>query len=122
MMEKKILVVEDHKMNMELICDLLEADGFTPIKAFDAAAAFEVLKSEIPALILMDIALPGIDGIEATRLIKNDPETLDIPIVAVTASSMRIDREELIQAGCMNVVYKPIDFAELREAISEAVS
>ena len=121
-MGSKILVVEDNLLNMELIVDWLEAHDHEVLQAYDGAKGLSLARSETPALVLMDIALPGMDGVEATRILKSDEGTAHIPIIAVTASSMRVDREALIEAGCAAVVFKPIDFGQLQDEIERVLA
>lgn len=104
-----ILVVEDNAMNMELTCDLLEVAGYRVLQAVTAEAGLPMARAEKPDLILMDIALPGMNGLEATRLLKEDPETRAIPIVALTASAMRSDEQHALEAGCLGLIQKPLD-------------
>lgn len=106
---KRILIVEDTPMNMELVSDLLEYVGYGVLKALSAEEALPLAHAEKPDLVLMDIALPGMDGLAATRLLRQDPATRDIPIVALTASAMQVDEEKALVAGCMGVIRKPID-------------
>src|SRR5206468_3478033 len=90
----KILIVEDNPMNMELATDLLEAAGYDICQAWNAEDALEVVKSDPPALILMDIGLPGMNGLDTTRVLKDDPSTNPIPVIALTAHAMVGDREK----------------------------
>lgn len=104
-----ILVVEDNAMNMELTCDLLEVAGYRVLQAVTAETGLPMARAEKPDLILMDIALPGMNGMEATRMLKADPQTRAIPIVALTASAMRSDEQRALEAGCLGVIQKPLD-------------
>ncbi len=106
---RTILVVEDNPLNMELVIDLLEYEGFHVLQAANAEVALPLARSEKPDLVLMDIALPGMDGLEATRRLREDPATREIPVVALTASAMQVDEQRVLQAGCLGVIYKPID-------------
>ena len=108
---EKILLIEDNAVNRDLTQFLLESQGYEVREATSAEEAFEILKTERPALIVMDIQLPGIDGLEATRRLKDDPVTRDIPVVAVTSYAMKGDREGAAAAGCAGYVTKPIDKA-----------
>jgi len=122
MNRRKILLVEDNLMNMELATDLLEAAGFEVLKAERADAGIDIAVAEQPDIILMDIALPGMDGLEATRRLKQDARTARIPIVALTASAMLGDDNKARQAGCCEYIAKPIDtrrFATTVAAIME---
>ena len=108
-----ILVVEDHMMNLELISDLLEVHGYRVLQATTGADALKQCQSERPDLILMDIQLPGLDGLTVTGILKDDPKTRDIPVIALTAHAMRGDEEKALQAGCNGYISKPIDTRQL---------
>jgi len=104
-----ILVVEDNPVNRRLAEFLLRSQGYQVREATTAKEAFEILKTERPDLIVMDIQLPGMDGLEATRKLKELPATADIPVIAVTSYAMKGDREKALAAGCAGYVTKPID-------------
>lgn len=104
-----VLVVEDNAANMELVTDLLGVGGFRVLQAATAEDGIRLAKAEHPDLILMDIALPGMDGLQATRLLGEDPETGGIPVVALTAHAMSGDKEKALAAGCVGYITKPID-------------
>jgi two-component system, cell cycle response regulator DivK len=106
---KNILLVEDNEVNRRLAGFLLRSHGYQVREATSALAAFEMLDKERPDLIVMDIQLPGMDGLEATRKIKEQPTTADIPVIAVTSYAMKGDREKALAAGCAGYVTKPID-------------
>jgi CheY-like chemotaxis protein len=106
---KHILLVEDNEVNRRLAGFLLRSQGYEVREATTALAAFEMLDKERPDLIVMDIQLPGIDGLEATRKLKEQPTTADIPVIAVTSYAMKGDREKALAAGCAGYVTKPID-------------
>ncbi len=108
---ENILVVEDNVVNRRLVEFLLRSNGYRVLEATTAQEAFELLKTERPDLILMDVQLPGIDGLEATRKLKENPATRDIPVVAVTSYAMKGDREKALAAGCVGYITKPIDKA-----------
>ena len=112
-MGSHILLVEDHPQNSYLMTYLLENRGYEVETAVDGAEALEAIERRVPGLILMDMQLPRIDGYEATRLIKADGRFKDIPLVAVTAHSMRGDQDKAIAAGCDIYVTKPINGEEL---------
>src|SRR5437773_1018258 len=99
-MAARILVVDDHPTNLKLACDVLESAGYAIERAADASEAREVIKRTPLDLILMDVALPGMDGLALTRLLKADPETRHIPIVALTAFAMKGDDVKAREAGC----------------------
>jgi two-component system, cell cycle response regulator DivK len=109
MNEKKILLVEDNEVNRRLAGFLLRSHGYQVREATTARAAFEMLETDRPDLIVMDIQLPGMDGLEATRKLKEEPATADIPVIAVTSYAMKGDREKALAAGCAGYVTKPID-------------
>ncbi len=109
----KVLLVEDNEMNRDMLSRRLERKGFDVIYAQDGSIAVDLAGSERPALILMDMSLPVMDGWEATRRIKADPETKNIPIIALTAHAMAGDREKAIDAGCEDYDTKPVDFSRL---------
>jgi CheY-like chemotaxis protein len=113
----KILLVEDNEMNRDMLSRRLLKAGFEMVIAVDGEQAVDLARSEAPDLILMDISLPGLDGWEATRLLKAMPETRSIPIIALTAHAMAGDREKSLAAGCNDYDTKPIDFRRLVEKI-----
>ncbi|MEO6569556.1 MAG: response regulator [Opitutaceae bacterium] len=108
-MSAKILVVDDNPTNLKLVSDLLEFEGHDILKAIDAEEAQGVIAVTVPDLILMDIALPGMDGLTLTRKLKADQRTRHIRIVALTAFAMKGDQEKALAAGCNGYVTKPID-------------
>jgi len=112
-MSQRILVVEDNDRNRRLLKILLESRGYEVIEAVTGEEAMKYLKDHKPGLILMDIQLPNVDGLEMTRKIKSNPKTADIPIVAVTAYAMKGDRERILEAGCDGYISKPIDTRRL---------
>ena len=108
-MPAKILVVEDNVMNMEFATDLLETRGYQVLQATTVPEAREILWSTRPDLILLDIQLPGVDGLTLAQELRNDPRTREIPIVALTALAMKGDEERVRQAGCSTYISKPIE-------------
>lgn len=104
-----VLIVEDNPMNMELARDVLEASGYQVWGTASAAEALEFVQGILPDLILMDIQLPGVDGLELTRILKQDARTRDVVVVALTAHAMKGDRERILEAGCSGYIAKPID-------------
>jgi two-component system, cell cycle response regulator DivK len=106
---KKILLVEDNPVNRRLAVFLLRAHGYEVREATTAQEAFTIVSTERPDLIVMDIQLPGMDGLEVTRKLKAQPGTADIPVIAVTSYAMKGDREKALDAGCAGYVTKPID-------------
>ncbi len=109
MARHKILIIEDNRMNMELAVDLLESAGHQVLTAMEAETGMELARSHQPELILMDVSLPGMDGLAATQKLKADPATRNIPVVALTAHAMKGDEEKALAAGCQGYLTKPID-------------
>jgi two-component system, cell cycle response regulator DivK len=105
---KTILIVEDNTLNMKMLADLLGSQGYAVLQAEDGEPGFSMAKLHRPDLILMDIQLRDVSGLEVTRRLREDPETKDIPVVAVTAFAMRGDAERLLAGGCDGYVPKPI--------------
>lgn len=117
-MSATILVVDDSPTNLKLACDVLEYEGFSVLRASDAGEAREVLKHSLPDLILMDIQMPGIDGLTLIRLLKADPAYQHIRIVALTAFAMKGDEQKALEAGCDGYITKPIDTHTLNEQVT----
>jgi CheY-like chemotaxis protein len=113
----KILVVEDNEMNLDMLSRRLARQGFEVISAQDGAAGLAKAGAEKPALILMDMSLPVVDGWEATRRLKADPATSAIPVIALTAHAMAEDKEKALAAGCDDYDTKPIELPRLLEKI-----
>lgn len=113
----RILIVEDNDMNLDMLTRRLERKGFTVIAARDGRAGVDTASRERPDLILMDMSLPVLDGWEATKAIKSDPATAEIPVIALTAHAMENDRDHAIAAGCDDFQTKPIDLPELLDKI-----
>jgi CheY-like chemotaxis protein len=109
----KILLVEDNEMNRDMLSRRLQRKGYDVVIAVDGKEGIEMALSESPELILMDISLPILDGLKASRLIKASPETQNIPIIALTAHAMPGDREKCLEAGCDDYDTKPIDMQRL---------
>ena len=107
--EAVILVVDDNPTNLKLASALLRAEGHTVVPATDAEEAEALLAERVPDLILMDIALPGMDGLELTRRIKADPRLRHVPVIALTAFAMKGDDDRAREAGCDGYITKPID-------------
>jgi CheY-like chemotaxis protein len=116
-----ILIVDDNPTNLKLVAYLVRANGYEVFTAIDADAAIAAVREHKPRLILMDLQLPGIDGLEVTRRLKSDPATRDIVIVALTAYAMKGDQEKAMAAGCDDYVTKPIDTRKLPELIARHV-
>jgi len=118
-MKGRILVVDDNPANLKLACDVLESDGFEAIRAVDAEQALGMISRSPPDLILMDIALPGMDGLTLARKLKGGDETRGIPIVALTAFAMKGDCQKALEAGCDGYITKPIDTRRLSTQVEE---
>jgi len=112
-----ILVVEDNPVNSKMICRRLSKRGYTTTTAFSGEEGVEAAQSTQPDLILMDVGLPGMDGLAATQVLKTISSTRDIPIIAVTAHAMKDDQEAALAAGCSDYATKPIIFEALIEKI-----
>ncbi|MDX1975643.1 MAG: response regulator [Rickettsiales bacterium] len=107
-MKKRILIVEDNELNLKLFRDLLTAHGYETMETKEGFEAIAITRKEKPDLILMDIQLPEISGIDVTRKLKSDAATSSIPIIAVTAFAMKDDEEKILSAGCQAYLSKPI--------------
>ena len=118
----KILLVEDNEMNWDMLSRRLGRRGYDVVVAVDGEQGVSMSRSEGPDLILMDMSLPIIDGWEATRRIKAEPETSQIPIIALTAHAMVGDKEKALEAGCDDYDTKPIEFPRLMEKIEAALT
>jgi two-component system, cell cycle response regulator DivK len=114
-----VLVVEDNEKNMKLFCDVLQATGYTTLEATTGEDAVEVALTQEPALVLMDVQLPGIDGVEALARLRGNERTAAIPVLALTAQAMTGDRERFLQAGFDGYLSKPVDITELIEVVGE---
>jgi CheY-like chemotaxis protein len=115
---ERILIVDDNATNLKLVAYLMKANGYMVETALDAESALDAIGVNHPDVILMDIQLPGIDGLELTRRLKADPRTRDIVIVAVTAYAMKGDQAKALAAGCDDYITKPIDTRTLPETIA----
>lgn len=116
-MAKKVLIVEDNELNMKLFHDLLEAQGYEIIETREGLAALSLAREHRPDLILMDIQLPEISGLEVTKWLKEDDELAKIPVVAVTAFAMKGDEERIREGGCEAYISKPISVSHFLETI-----
>ena len=114
----KVLIVEDNTANMTLAVFLLKSVGHSVVSATDAEAAVAVARAEQPDLILMDIQLPGMDGLEATGLLKSDSATKGIPVIALTALAMKGDEERIRAAGCDGYIAKPLAYKEFLATVA----
>lgn len=122
MAEGKVLIIEDNSLILELVVNLLEKIGLEVITAVTAENGIELAKSESPDLILMDIGLPDMDGLTATRIIKEDTKTNKIPVVAMSSHAMKGDEEKAIEAGCTDYITKPLDTKEFTKYVEKMIS
>lgn len=118
-MAKKVLIVEDNELNMKLFHDLLDAHGFTTVQTRNGLDALALAREHRPDLILMDIQLPEVSGLEVTRWLKEDDDLREIPVVAVTAFAMKGDEERIRSGGCEAYISKPISVASFLETIRQ---
>ena len=115
----KILLIEDNELNLDMLSRRLKRKGFTTISAADGVAGIEKAKKENPELIIMDLSLPILNGWDAAKKLKENNETMSIPIIALTAHAMKGDKEQAINAGCDEYDTKPVNFERLLEKISK---
>ena len=118
----RVLIVDDNPTNLKLVTYLVKTHGHDVVTAGDAEAALASIATQRPTVILMDLQLPGIDGLELTRRLKADPVTRPIPIIALTAYAMKGDLEKALAAGCDDYVTKPIDTRTLPDVIARHVA
>ena len=116
-MAKTVLIVEDNELNMKLFNDLLEANGYTVIQTRDGLSAIDLARKHRPDLILMDIQLPEVSGIEVTKWLKEDDELRRIPVIAVTAFAMKGDEQKIREGGCEAYISKPISVVSLLQTV-----
>ncbi len=121
-MPKKVLAIEDNRTNMVLISRIVEAEGHTLLQAEDGPSALALLALDVPDIILLDINIPGIHGLDLATRIKNDTRLLHIPIIATTANVLVGDRERCLEAGCDDYLPKPLDIRRLREIMRHYLS
>jgi two-component system cell cycle response regulator DivK len=121
-MAKVVLIVEDETKNLKLFRDLLQRFGYATIEATDGEQGVELAKANKPDLILMDIMMPKMNGLEATRILKADITTKNIPIVALTSYAMKGDKERILEVGCDGYIAKPVDIQELLKTVGEYLS
>jgi two-component system, cell cycle response regulator DivK len=114
---KMVLIVEDNDLNMKLFNDLLEAHGYGTIQTKDGLDALRIARTQRPDLILMDIQLPEVSGLEVTKWLKEDDELRSIPVIAVTAFAMKGDEEKIREGGCEDYIAKPISVMNFIETI-----
>jgi two-component system cell cycle response regulator DivK len=121
-MAKTVLIVEDNELNMKLFHDLIQAHGYNILQTKDGMEALKLARQHKPDLILMDIQLPEMDGLEATRRLKADPVLRDTPVIALTAFAMKGDEETMRAAGCDGYVTKPIRYREFLAEVEGVVA
>jgi two-component system cell cycle response regulator DivK len=114
---KRVLIVEDNELNMKLFHDLLEAHGYATLQTKDGMEALKLARLHRPDLILLDIQLPEVSGLEVTKWIKEDDDLKAIPIIAVTAFAMKGDEEKIREGGCEDYIAKPISVAKFLETV-----
>lgn len=122
MAAKKVLIIEDNKLNLKLVVALLKLANYQVIEAGDAEKGLDLAQEHLPNLILMDIQLPGIDGLSATRLIKQDPKIKDVPVVALTSYAMEGDEQKAMEAGCDGYIPKPINTRSFLETLMQYIN
>jgi len=116
-MPKSVMIVEDNELNMKLFNDLLEANGYRTIKTRNGLEALDLAREHRPDLILMDIQLPEVSGLEVTKWLKEDDDLHSIPVIAVTAFAMKGDEERIRQGGCEAYISKPISVSKFVETV-----
>jgi CheY-like chemotaxis protein len=118
---EKVLIVEDNPLNMELVADILEAAGYSVLQATDAEKGIALARAEKPQVILMDVSLPGLDGLSATMMLKREPATKGIPVIALTSHAMKGDEAKARAAGCEEYLPKPINTRSLPQVVARLI-
>lgn len=118
-MTKTVLCIEDNKINMLLVSRVVEAAGYDLLRAEDGPRALQLLQEEEPDIILLDVNIPGIHGLDLARMIKEDERLAKIPLIATTANVLVGDKERCLEAGCDEYLPKPLDIRRLREVIRD---
>lgn len=118
-MNNKILIVDDEPKNLKLLKDILEVSGYAVLVAGNGREAIDSALLHKPALILMDLNLPVLDGLSATKILKNNPETKDIPVLVLSGLGITEDKDKVYSAGCDGYISKPFNLGELRSKIKE---
>jgi len=118
-MPKIILIVDDEPTNVKLLHVVLQKNDYTTLEATDGKQGVEMARSQKPDVIIMDKNMPVMDGLEATRILKNDEATKHIPIIFVTSSAMKGDREEILKSGCDEYISKPIDIYKVLDMVAD---
>lgn len=117
-----VLVIEDNPLNMELVCDILDSYNYRVLRSERAEPGISLAQEHLPDLVIMDISLPGMDGLTATRLLRSDPNTRNIPVLALTAGAMRGDERRALAAGCDSYISKPFEIDVLLREIERLLS
>ncbi|WP_298356698.1 response regulator [Rhodoblastus sp.] len=120
-MKKTVLIVEDNELNMKLFNDLLEAHGYATVQTKSGVEAVGLARQHRPDLILMDIQLPEVSGLQVTQWLKDDPELAPIPVIAITAFAMKGDEEKIRQGGCEAYLSKPISVVKFLETVRDYI-
>lgn len=118
-MAKKVMIVEDNELNMKLFDDLLGAHGYETIKTRDGRQVLDLARENRPDLIIMDIQLPEVSGLEVTQWLKADADLKSIPVIAVTAFAMKGDEEKIRQGGCEDYISKPISITDFMKVVQK---
>lgn len=121
-MRKTVLIVEDNELNMKLFHDLLEAHGIDTVQTNDGRNVLDLARAHKPDLILMDIQLPEVSGLDVTRWLKSDEELKSIPVIAITAFAMKGDEEKIREGGCEEYISKPISVVRFMDVINSYLS
>ena len=120
-MPKKVMIVEDNELNMKLFRDLIEASGYETVRTRNGLEALDLARAHKPDLILMDIQLPEVSGLEVTKWLKEDEDLRVIPVIAVTAFAMKGDEEKIREGGCEAYIAKPISVTNFMEVIQKTL-
>ena len=120
-MPKKVMIVEDNELNMKLFRDLIEASGYETVRTRNGLEVLDLARTHRPDLILMDIQLPEVSGLDVTKWLKEDSELHVIPVIAVTAFAMKGDEERILQGGCEGYISKPISVPHFLETIARYI-
>ncbi len=122
LMTKTVMIVEDNELNMKLFHDLLEAHGYATLQCRNGMDVMDMARQKKPDLILMDIQLPEVSGLDVTKWIKNDPELKSIPVIAVTAFAMKGDEQKIREGGCEDYISKPISVLQFLDTVKKYLS
>jgi CheY-like chemotaxis protein len=120
-MAKRVLIVEDNPHSLELLSELVQAEGHEVLAVTNGHDVLPVAQAERPDLVLMDIQLPGIDGLTATRALKADPGTREIPVIGISAHALKEDAQRALEAGCVAYLSKPLDMQRFRDLVTQLI-